>query len=83
MGEIADMIIEGELCQECGVYMGGESGYPRSCPGCLSSKKTRAFPKTLPVLPKVRCKICNRKVKAVGLADHMRDSHNITGEADD
>ena len=32
MGEIADMMIGGEMCEACGVFLGGEaSGFPRYC----------------------------------------------------
>lgn len=32
MGEIADMMIEGDLCEGCGEYLEGEgSGFPRYC----------------------------------------------------
>jgi hypothetical protein len=32
MGEIADMMINGEMCEMCGVVLDGESpGYPRYC----------------------------------------------------
>jgi len=35
MGEIADAIVDGEMCQVCGVFLAGEpAGYPRSCRGC-------------------------------------------------
>lgn len=35
MGEIADMVINGLLCQECGSYVDFEEpGYPRSCDDC-------------------------------------------------
>jgi len=45
VGEIADMVLEGTLCQECGEIMydmipdGDEEapdppGYPRTCAGC-------------------------------------------------
>jgi hypothetical protein len=37
MGEIADMMLDGTLCQHCGEWMGegrdGE-GYPQCCDGC-------------------------------------------------
>lgn len=34
MGENAEMVLEGILCQYCGEYIDGEApGYPRSC-GC-------------------------------------------------
>lgn len=35
MGEAAELIIEGVLCQVCGGMIDGEeSGYPRSCEDC-------------------------------------------------
>lgn len=34
MGEIADMMIDGILCEECGEYIGDAVGYPRLCSGC-------------------------------------------------
>lgn len=34
MGDIADMVLDGTLCQECGEYVGDDIGYPRSCAGC-------------------------------------------------
>jgi hypothetical protein len=34
MGEISEMILEGILCQGCGVYMGEGEGYPVTCPAC-------------------------------------------------
>lgn len=34
MGEIADAIIDGELCEVCGVYLGEGDGYPKKCKDC-------------------------------------------------
>lgn len=35
MGEIAELVINGFLCQECGAHIDfEESGYPRSCEDC-------------------------------------------------
>lgn len=35
MGEVAEMILEGLLCEECGDFIDGEEpGYPRKCEGC-------------------------------------------------
>jgi hypothetical protein len=33
MGDIADMILDGTLCQVCGVHMIG-NGYPQTCQDC-------------------------------------------------
>jgi hypothetical protein len=35
MGDIAEMMIEGYLCECCGVVIDGEEpGYPRQCSDC-------------------------------------------------
>lgn len=34
MGEIAEMMIDGTLCERCGEYIGGPVGYPSYCSGC-------------------------------------------------
>ena len=34
MGDMADGMIDGTFCQECGEYIGKPCGYPRSCSGC-------------------------------------------------
>lgn len=35
LGEIADMVVNGFLCQECGSHIDFEGpGYPRSCEDC-------------------------------------------------
>ena len=39
MGEIADMIIEGILCESCGEYIGEPVGYPRECSYCRRFRK--------------------------------------------
>ena len=31
MGEIADMMLDGTLCEGCGEYMGEDTGYPTYC----------------------------------------------------
>lgn len=40
MGEIADMMLEGVLCETCGEYIGDEVGYPRRCAACEASEST-------------------------------------------
>ena len=34
MAEIADQIINGDMCEICGVWLGEGNGYPRKCEGC-------------------------------------------------
>lgn len=35
MGEIAEAMINGTLCEGCGKFIGVGSGYPRRCDGCI------------------------------------------------
>ena len=43
MGEIADAVIGGFYCQECGQYIDGkEPGYPRICKDCIREENNKA-----------------------------------------
>lgn len=77
MGEIADMMLEGELCEQCGVYIGADTGYPTLCEACAEENGTPE--RKDPRKQKVKCSVCGRKVKHMGLADHMRDVHGVRG----
>lgn len=40
MGEIADMMLDGTLCEGCGELLDGEEpGHPRKCAFCVSEEK--------------------------------------------
>lgn len=42
MGDIAEMILHGFLCDKCGgVVDGEETGYPRPCDDCKPKKKKK------------------------------------------
>lgn len=70
MGEIAEMMLDGTLCAGCGVYLYGAShGEPRQCRDC---RRQAGQPHPTERVP---CKTCGRRVKFVGLKDHMRDAH--------
>lgn len=75
MGDVADMMLDGSLCEGCGVFMGDDAGYPRRCPGCLDD-----IERTQPIVKKVSCSICGRHVKPAGLNDHMRDKHSTSAK---
>lgn len=47
MGEAADMLLSGLMCEGCGVFIDGdEPGYPRHCDVCLEAfKPKRGRPK--------------------------------------
>ncbi len=34
MGDIANMMLDGTMCQQCGEYLGTDNGYPTTCAGC-------------------------------------------------
>lgn len=34
MGDIAEMMLDGTLCQVCGCYVGEPEGFPRTCEEC-------------------------------------------------
>lgn len=79
MGDIADMMLSGELCECCGVYIDEHAdGIPRYCSAkCAADRSwTAPAPTAAPNnSAKVACPQCARLVKKAGLADHMRDAH--------
>lgn len=80
MGEIAEAIVNGFMCQSCGAIMPDheEPGYPRNCPDCIREGvkgiMTKAFG---PPTRKTQCPECRKWVKETGLSDHRRDKHGI------
>lgn len=66
MGEIAEMMLDGTLCEQCGTYMGEGDGFLRVCSYCRKRSSAER---------KAACPKCNKRVKAIGLAQHMRDAH--------
>jgi len=41
MGEIAEMMLDGTLCEECGLYIGLGQGIPRKCHNCKPRKRKK------------------------------------------
>ena len=83
MGEIADMMLDGTLCEGCGVYLENSLGdFPQRCRDCrmtLGPSNTPAWNRFAPPrdTKKVACPTCGRHVKSVGLNDHQRDAHGV------
>lgn len=83
MGEVAEMMLDGTLCEGCGVFLNQVGpGYPCLCSDCgaenKANKKTaniNAHNESQAAQKKVPCPTCGRRVKVAGLSDHMRDSH--------
>lgn len=73
MGEIAEMMIDGTLCEGCGVYLDGDGeGFPRRCEDCAADVDDS---EGAPLSRKVQCCHCARRVSRVGLKDHMDSKH--------
>ena len=71
MGEIAEMMLAGCICEGCGEYLVEGDGYPTRCAACQGDLKPEKAPKSI----KVECPVCKKKVKSAGLNDHIRDVH--------
>lgn len=75
MGEIADMMLDGTMCEGCGEFMniGGEpAGYPVRCAACGEEPDDSE-----PVnYVRFNCDICRRPFKTeVSRDQHRRDKH--------
>jgi len=91
MGEIAEMMLDGTLCEGCGVFLSDEpEGFPSYCSaqcahdrgataaGAAAQSKAERQQKHIEHQArqkKANCPVCNRRVKQIGMADHMRDAH--------
>jgi Zn finger protein HypA/HybF involved in hydrogenase expression len=83
MGEIAEMMLDGTLCEGCGVFLNAEpTGYPCYCSSCASERKASrkaqnatAHQKMQAEQKKIPCAVCGRKVKTIGMPNHMKDAH--------
>ena len=73
MGDIADMVLDGMMCEQCGEYLGKGDGYPRSCKVCSSISSPEAYSELFG--NKKRCPLCNKWVKKVGLPQHLKAKH--------
>lgn len=82
MGDIADAMLDGTLCECCGTYLdGGPQGFPGYCsPECAQGRGVRCDepPPAKPPRP-FRCsKNCGRRfATAAALAQHRRDKHKL------
>lgn len=82
MGDIAEMMLGGAMCESCGTYLGGGDGFPRLCPSCERYADINPAPTQGTAVQQVAdthktCRKCGKRVKAAGLKDHQRDKHGI------
>lgn len=71
MGDIAESMLDGTMCAECGTYLGGGEGYPVYCSYCAPRQRPAA------ISAKVPCNICGKRIKKAGMKDHMRVVHSV------
>lgn len=45
MGEIAELMINGDICEGCGCELGEGDGYPRRCEGCGGKSRENPEPR--------------------------------------
>ena len=77
MGEIAEMMLDGTLCEGCGVAnLSGGEGFPWHCRSCKRDRNIAADEEKKAAERKVKCDVCGKKVREVGLADHKRAVHS-------
>lgn len=78
MGDIAELMLDGTLCEGCGVTLPGAApGYPRYCSKKCRKDREPAAPKAT----KFPCPTCGKRVKAAGMRDHMRTVHAFKGNS--
>lgn len=68
---VADMIQEGVLCAGCGVAFDEPREVISYCEDCNPHDKSK-------VVEKAACPFCNKKVRKVGLRQHIKDAHGVT-----
>ena len=73
MGEIADAMLDGSLCEGCGAYIGCDVGYPQYCsPECAGDLVAYTPPPERPY----SCNVCDRRFGSdEAQAQHRRDKH--------
>jgi hypothetical protein len=79
MGEVAEMMLDGTLCQMCGVFMGDAVGYPVTCTSCGGDEAVephsneQARVKSI----KFKCSECKKSVSASGAMQHLEAAHGL------
>lgn len=89
MGDVADMMLDGTLCEGCGCYLGASSDSPKRCDDCRlssfeahmeaanASDSERAAKNrvTAALRAKAACPYCAKRVSIAGIVDHVKAKH--------
>ena len=84
MGDVADQIINGEVCQLCCCGDGDARGYPYTCEECdypSDTIKPVAENKPSIMMNKYNCPICNKRIKKIGIFNHLDTCHSELAQA--
>jgi hypothetical protein len=78
VGEIAEMMLDGTMCEGCGEFMniGGEpAGYPVRCAACGEEPDATEPVNYIPKRRRVKCE-CGKGFRTAAARDqHRRDKH--------
>ncbi len=78
MGEIAEMMLDGTLCEGCGEFIGNNVGYPQYCSDQCAADRGLSLKPHKPLQEKKRhkCTACNKKFQRLGsLKQHWLVKH--------
>jgi len=71
VGDIADLIIDGGMCETCGEIFDESSGFPRQCKDC----KTEIVKSKHKTKPRVACGKCGKMIAVTGMVQHYNAKH--------
>jgi hypothetical protein len=84
MGEYAEMMLDGMVCQWCGEFLGEGDGYPVACAGCQSAEGVNQNGQKAPAYKPFICEHgkapgftgCTRRFQTEQACEqHRRDKH--------
>ena len=74
MGEISDAMINGEMCEDCGIFLDGEPpGHPRYCKDCGGTAR--------PAKPSKNDLVFPLSTKVAGISRHQKRLEFVTFKA--
>ena len=74
MGEISDLILEGDICQTCMCELGAGEGFPRFCNGCKPKPAKRKVGQLFAL--KYQCLTCHKLFNSEqGVVQHAQVLH--------
>ena len=80
MGDFAEQIVNGEICQGCAIQFSTVIGYAAFCSGCQEELNCDTI--GIPVkVNKVRCTQCRKYVSPIGMRQHIQAVHGTNAES--